>query len=99
MRKVLTAALAVMAMAAAMAATSADARDWHDRGGHDHDGWRGHDHDRVGLRGHDGWGGGRFYGPPAYFAGADFWGYDGGCRTHWRWDGRWGRYVRVVSCY
>ena len=90
MRKILTAALAVLAIGGAAVATSADARDWRD-----HDGWRGHDRD------HDGWrrDGGRYYGPPAYYRGGDFWGFYDGCRTHWRWDAWRGQYVRVASCY
>ncbi len=41
-----------------------------------------------------------YYGPPpAYYAGPGYWGYDGSCRAYWRWDARWGRYVRVERCY
>lgn len=36
------------------------------------------------------------YGPgPAYYAGPAYY----GCRTHWRWDPYWGRYVRAERCY
>ena len=41
-----------------------------------------------------------YYGPPpAAYAGPGYWGYYGGCRSYWRWDARWGRYVRVERCY
>jgi hypothetical protein len=41
-----------------------------------------------------------YYGPPpAYYAGPGYWGYYDGCRAYWRWDARWGRYVRVERCY
>ncbi len=41
-----------------------------------------------------------YYGPPpAYYDGPGYYGYYDGCRTYWRWDPRWGRYVRVERCY
>jgi hypothetical protein len=41
-----------------------------------------------------------YYGPPpAYYAGPGYWGYYGGCRSHWQWAPQWGRYVRVDRCY
>ena len=41
-----------------------------------------------------------YYGaPPAYYDGPGYWGYYEGCRTYWRWNPRWGRYVRVERCY
>ncbi len=41
-----------------------------------------------------------YYGaPPAYYAGPGYYGYYEGCRSHWRWSPRWGRYVRVERCY
>ncbi|MBV9510242.1 MAG: hypothetical protein JO303_08185 [Caulobacteraceae bacterium] len=41
-----------------------------------------------------------YYGPPpAYYdPGPVYYGYYG-CRSHWRWDPYWGRYVRVERCY
>jgi len=41
-----------------------------------------------------------YYGPaPAYYGpGPGYYGYYG-CRSHWRWDPYWGRYVRVERCY
>ena len=77
------------------------------RGGYrDHDGWRGGYGPGVAI------GAGilgvvigeslshPYYGPPpAYYDGPGYWGYYEGCRTYWRWDPRWGRYVRVERCY
>jgi hypothetical protein len=41
-----------------------------------------------------------YYGPPpGYYAGPGYWGYYNGCRTYYRWDPRWGHYVRVERCY
>jgi hypothetical protein len=41
-----------------------------------------------------------YYGPPpGYYAGPGYWGYYEGCRSYWRWDPHWGRYVRVERCY
>ena len=41
-----------------------------------------------------------YYGaPPAYYNGAGYWGYYGGCRGYWRWDSYYGRYVRGGRCY
>ena len=41
-----------------------------------------------------------YYGaPPGYYAGPGYWGYYEGCRTYWRWDPHWGRYVQVDRCY
>ena len=41
-----------------------------------------------------------YYGPPpGYYAGPGYYGYYDGCRSHWRWDPYWGRYVRVERCY
>lgn len=46
-------------------------------------------------------GGPHYYGgpPPGYYAGPAYYGYYGGCRRHWRWDGYYGRYVMVERCY
>jgi hypothetical protein len=41
-----------------------------------------------------------YYGPPpAYYAGPGYYTYIEGCRTYWRWDAYWGRYVEVQRCY
>ena len=41
-----------------------------------------------------------YYGPPpGYYAGPGYYGYYEGCRSYWRWDPRWGRYVRIERCY
>jgi len=41
-----------------------------------------------------------YYGaPPGYYAGPGYWGAYDGCRTYWRWDPHWGRYVQVDRCY
>ena len=41
-----------------------------------------------------------YYGPaPGYYAGPGYWGYTDGCRSYYRWDPYWGRYVRVERCY
>ena len=41
-----------------------------------------------------------YYGPPpGYYAGPGYYGYYEGCRSYWRWDPHWGRYVRVERCY
>jgi hypothetical protein len=41
-----------------------------------------------------------YYGrAPGYYAGPGYWGYNDGCRSYYRWDPRWGRYVRVERCY
>jgi hypothetical protein len=37
--------------------------------------------------------------PPGYYAGPGYWADYDGCRAYWRWDARWGRYVRVERCY
>ena len=37
--------------------------------------------------------------PPAYYSGPSYYGYAGECRTHWRWDHYWQRYVEVERCY
>jgi hypothetical protein len=104
MRKFLTAAAAVLAIGAAAVATAADA----------HPGWGGGPHPGYGY-GHAGYGYGPGYGhggywghpvggfffvpPPAYFIGADYYGFYDGCHSHWRWDGYAGQYVRVEACY
>ena len=41
-----------------------------------------------------------YYGPPPpAYAGPGYYGYYNGCRAHWRWSPRWGRYVRATRCY
>ena len=43
---------------------------------------------------------GYYYGPPpAYYAGPTYYGYYRSCRSAWRWDPYWGRYIRVRACY
>jgi hypothetical protein len=37
--------------------------------------------------------------PPAYYSGPAYYSYYGGCHASWRWSPRWGRYVRVRTCY
>jgi hypothetical protein len=101
-RKLLTAAAAVLAIGGAAIATAADAHPFGPPGPHPvaygHGG---------GFYGHPGYGGywgrpaGGFYfvPPPAYFIGADYYGFYDGCHSHWRWDGYAGRYVRAEACY
>ena len=36
---------------------------------------------------------------PGYYAGPAYYGYYGGCRTHWRWDPYYRRYVPLERCY
>ena len=104
LKKVVLGAAAVLSVGAATLATTADAAPWHGGygggyhgGGYYHGGYRGGYGPGVaigaGLLGvaigeslaHP------YYGaPPAY--------YDG-CRTYYRWDPHWGRYVRVERCY
>ncbi len=41
-----------------------------------------------------------YYGPPpGAYRGAGYWGYYQGCRSYWRWQPGWHRYVRVHRCY
>ena len=100
-KKVLVAAAAVATVGAgALSAGSADARPW---------GWHGHGYGYgpgpVLAAGVLGVAIGAsldrpYYGPPpGYYAGPGYWGYYDGCRSYWRWDARWGRYVRVERCY
>lgn len=111
MKKILTGALAALTMGgAALATATPAAAQW--RGGYHggwHHGWHGggagwavgagllglavgaaiaSDHPRY------------YYAPPPpYYVGPAYYGYYGGCRTHWRWDPYWGRYVQVTRCY
>ncbi len=103
MRKFLTAAAAVLAIGGAAASTAADA---HPFGPHPGPhpivyGHPGYGHPGYGYGGY--WGhpsGGFFFvPPPAYFIGADYYGFYDGCHSHWRWDGYAGRYVRAEACY
>ena len=113
MRKILTAAAAVLAIGGAALSTAADAHPFGPPGPHPgghpgfgHSGY-GYGHPgfaHAGFYGHGGyWGhpvGGFFFvPPPAYFIGADYYGFYDGCHSHWRWDGYAGRYVRVEACY
>lgn len=114
MRKVLMAAAAVLAIGGAALSTAADAHPFGPPGGHPGYGHPGFGHPgygyghpgfaHAGYYGHGGyWGhpvGGFFFvPPPAYFIGADYYGFYDGCHSHWRWDGYAGRYVRVEACY
>jgi len=110
LKKVLIGAAAVLSVGATtLATTSADAAPYH--GGYSHGGY-GY---RGGYRGYGpgaAIGAGilgvaigaslasPYYGPPpAYYAGPGYWGYYDGCRSYYRWDPHWGRYVRVERCY
>jgi hypothetical protein len=98
LKKALVGATALATLAGAtFATTAADARPW---------GWRGPGPAvaavGAGLLGvaigaslaHP------YYGPPPIaYGGPGYWGYDGGCRSYWRWSPYWGHYVRVTSCY
>ena len=107
MRKILTAALAALTLggAAAATATPADAYPYH--GGWHGGGWHGGGAGWAVGAGLLGLAVGAslasphyYYGPPpAYYAGPGYWGYWGGCRSHWVWNPGWGRYVRVDRCY
>lgn len=102
LKKMAVGAVAVLSLGVAtMASTSASAYPWH--GGW---GWRGGWGPGAavgaGLLGvaigaslaHP------YYGPPPpAYAGPGYWGYYGGCRSYWRWEPQWGRYVRVERCY
>jgi hypothetical protein len=50
------------------------------------------------VAGNHGYYGGYGY-APGYYAGPAYYGYAGGCRTHWRWDPYYGRYIPVERCY
>jgi hypothetical protein len=109
MRKILTAAVAALTLGGAIAttATQADAAPWHGGGGGWHGGgWRGGGGyalgaGLLGLAVGASLAGPRYYDgpPPAYYDGPGYYGYYGGCRTHWRWDPYWRRYVEVQRCY
>ena len=93
MRKLLTAAAAVLAIGGAAIATAAAA----------HPGPHGGYGPHPVAYGHGGYGGhpvGGFYfaPPPAFFVGADYYGFYDGCHSHFRWDPYAGRYVRVEAC-
>jgi hypothetical protein len=100
LKKIAIGAAALVSVAGATVATSADAYPWH--GG----GWgRG---GGVGVAIGAGLLGAAvgaslahpYYGPPpAYYAGPGYWGYADGCRSYWRWSPRWGHYVRAERCY
>ena len=113
LKKALIAGAALLSIGGAtLASTAADAAPWHGGGGYYHGGYGGY---RGGYRGYGpgvALGAGilgvaigaslanPYYGPPpGYYAGPGYWGYNDGCRTYWRWDPRWGRYVRVERCY
>ena len=94
MRKLLTAAAAVLAIGAAAASTGASAHPGPHPGPHGPGFGYGH----GGYWGHP-VGGFYFVPPPAYFIGADYYGFYDGCHSHWRWDHYAGRYVDVTACY
>ena len=94
MRKLLTAAAAVLAIGAAAASTGASAHPGPHAGPHGPGFGYGH----GGYWGHP-VGGFYFVPPPAYFIGADYYGFYDGCHSHWRWDPYAGRYVDVTACY
>ena len=114
LKKAMIAGAAILSIGGAtLAATAADAAPWHGGGGYYHGGGYGYRGGYRGGYGpgvaigagilgvaigeslaHP------YYGaPPAYYDGPGYWGYYDGCRTYWRWDPRWGRYVRVERCY
>jgi hypothetical protein len=92
MRKRLTAAVAVLAIGAAAVATGASAHPG------PHPGPHGFGFGHGGYWGHP-VGGFYFAPPPAFFIGADYYGFYDGCHSHWRWDPYAGRYVDVTACY
>ena len=94
MRKLLTAAAAVLAIGAAAASTGASAHPGPHPGPHGPGFGYGH----GGYWGHP-VGGFYFVPPPAFFIGADYYGFYDGCHSHWRWDPYAGRYVDVTACY
>jgi hypothetical protein len=109
LKKVMTgAAIALTLGGAALAtATPAAAAPWGWRGGGWHGG-RGYGGGAVLGAGILGLavgaavaGGPHYYGypPPGYYAGPAYYGYYGGCHSHWRWDPYMGRYVMVERCY
>ena len=106
MRKLLTAAAAVLAIGGAAASTAAAAHPFGPPGPHpgphpivyNHPGFGHPGYGYGGYWGHP-VGGFYFVPPPAYFIGADYYGFYDGCHSHWRWDGYAGRYVRVEACY
>ena len=113
MRKILTAAMAALTIGGAVAATStpASAEPWHGGGGgggwHGDRGWHGGGGGYalgaglLGLAVGASLAGPPYYDgpPPSYYDGPGYYGYAGSCRTHWRWDPYWHRYVEVERCY
>lgn len=112
MKKLVTGALAALTLGGAVAAgavpTTAAAQPWHG-GGYWHGGWgyRGWGPGAAVGAGLLGFAVGAtlasphyYYAPPpAYYVGPAYYGYYGGCRSHWRWDPYAGRYVRVGACW
>jgi hypothetical protein len=94
MRNLLTAAAAVLAIGGAAIATGASAHPGPHGGFGPHPIAYGH----GGYWGHP-VGGFYFAPPPAFFIGADYYGFYDGCHSHWRWDPYAGRYVDVTACY
>ena len=101
MRKFLTAAAAVWAIGGAAVSTAADAHPFGPPGPHPSPHPIVYGHPGYGYGGYWGRPAGGFYfvPPPAYFIGADYYGFYDGCHSHWRWDGYAGRYIRVEACY
>ncbi|MGH6955701.1 MAG: hypothetical protein ACREEW_03440 [Caulobacteraceae bacterium] len=105
LKKLAVGAVAVLSLGAAtMASTAASAHPWHE--GWDHDG-RGSGAAPAaalfaGILGlavgaslaHQ-----NYAPPPPAYAGPGYYGYGETCRSHWRWDPYWGRYVQVTRCY
>ena len=102
MRKILTAALAALTLGGAAASVATPAAAYPHGGG-----WHGGGGYAVGAGllglavGASLAGGPRYYEgpPPGYYDGPAYYGYYDGCRTHWRWDPYWHRYVRAGRCW
>jgi hypothetical protein len=109
MKTFLTGAVAALTASAAIVAANPASAEPHGRYHHGGDGAgaaiAGNHHDRY-YGGYDygyGYGPRRVYyydgPPPSYYAGPSYYTYYERCRTEWRWDPRWDRYVRIRACY